>query len=345
MSTEPGEARPGPAEGNERATVGGLLAAVFRVVAPTAVMTALLFYFGWARTEAAAQRAGIDQSLFGFSTNDYLLRSVSPLFRPFGVGLLFAVIAVIAGGLAKRHISSLVAEDRISGQRLALGIGTLIVTGVLAIAVGAPQLSQVGTQKPAHLSAVLIILGAVLLRAALALDAIGNGQLGDVLGPQRDWLLGILVATVLVGMFAVILRLAFEDGAESINRFAGRLGTQSEVIVTSSTPLDIALSGVVSEVVESPAEHDVGPRFRYRGLHLLLETNDRLFLVTKGFGVAGETSAVVVIPHTDDLRLDFVISEGAGRVGLGERRSRTVQTAESARRALSSTFASDLRVR
>jgi hypothetical protein len=157
----------------------------------------------------------------------------------------------------------------------------------------------------------LTIAGALLLRAALSLDTIAGGHLSHALGPQRDWLLGIVVALVLVGMFAVVLRLAFEDGAASINRFAGRLRTQPEVIVTAKLPLDIALAGVTTETISSPPEYGVGPRFRYRGLHLLLETNDRLFLVTDGFGQASETSAVVVIPNTDDLRLDFLIAESA----------------------------------
>jgi hypothetical protein len=292
-------------------TVGRLMAGAFRVVAPTAVMTSMLFYFGWARTEAAAQRAGIDQSLFGFSTNDYLLRSVSPLFRPFGVGLLIAVVVIVAGGLTKRFLSGRVTADRFSQQHRVVGIALLLVAGVLAIAVGAPQLGRAGTQQPPHLSASLTIAGALLLRAALSLDTIAGGHLSHALGPQRDWLLGIVVALVLVGMFAVVLRLAFEDGAASINRFAGRLRTQPEVIVTAKLPLDIALAGVTTETISSPPEYGVGPRFRYRGLHLLLETNDRLFLVTDGFGQASETSAVVVIPNTDDLRLDFLIAESA----------------------------------
>jgi hypothetical protein len=60
------------------------------VLAPTTVITALLFYFGWARTNALFGRLGIDQCALGFTVQDYLLRSVNSTFRPLSVVLLAA---------------------------------------------------------------------------------------------------------------------------------------------------------------------------------------------------------------------------------------------------------------
>jgi hypothetical protein len=287
-------------------TVGRLVSGAFRVFTPTVVMTALLFYFGWARTEAAAKRAGIDQSLFGFSTNDYLLRSVSPLFRPFGLGLLVMIVVIVSAGVANRHLAGWVASGRITRPQLRVASFVFALCGIAAVAAGAPWLGEVGTQRPAHLSATLIITGALLLRSALSLADMGGTEVGGSLSSQRGWLLGVVVALVLIGMFAIVLRLAFDDGAGSIEGFAAGLSASPEVIVTATVPLDITLPGVTTEIIDSPVA-DVGPRFRYRGLHLLLETNDRLFLVTPGFGRVGETSAVVVVPDTESLRLDFVI--------------------------------------
>jgi hypothetical protein len=74
-----------------RATFKGFAA----VVAPTSAVTALLYYFGWTRTNVEATALGLDDSLFGYSVQDYLLRSMSSMFAPLVVGLL-ATLAAIA---------------------------------------------------------------------------------------------------------------------------------------------------------------------------------------------------------------------------------------------------------
>ncbi|HET9901982.1 MAG TPA: hypothetical protein VFR46_13110, partial [Actinomycetes bacterium] len=63
----------------------GALGAVITLV------TAVLFYFGWRRSDVQAGAMSIDVSLFGFSSQDYVLRSISSLYLPllvvFGLGL------------------------------------------------------------------------------------------------------------------------------------------------------------------------------------------------------------------------------------------------------------------
>ncbi len=49
------------------------------------VLTALLVYFGWKRADTQATVLGVDESVFGLSTQDYLLRSVDALFLPIGI--------------------------------------------------------------------------------------------------------------------------------------------------------------------------------------------------------------------------------------------------------------------
>ena len=45
------------------------------VLANVAVLTALLVYFGWTRSEVYNRRIGIDESILGMLTREYLLRS------------------------------------------------------------------------------------------------------------------------------------------------------------------------------------------------------------------------------------------------------------------------------
>ena len=76
------------------------------IVAPTTVLTALLFHIGWIRTNALFQYFGVDATALGFTTQDYLLRSTEALYVPLGtllvVGPRGRVDAWPGGGVARR---------------------------------------------------------------------------------------------------------------------------------------------------------------------------------------------------------------------------------------------------
>ena len=63
---------------------------VGEALANVTVLTGLLVYFGWRRSDVQARELGIDSSVLGMSTTDYVLRSVGPVF------LLLAVVVGIA---------------------------------------------------------------------------------------------------------------------------------------------------------------------------------------------------------------------------------------------------------
>ena len=73
--------------GGGSSSVVGLVAAV---IAPTTLITALAYYFGYRRERAFAGFSGIDVSALNFTTTDYVLRSVDALFVPAVVVLLVA---------------------------------------------------------------------------------------------------------------------------------------------------------------------------------------------------------------------------------------------------------------
>ena len=94
LVAEPAAAGPvGPAASALAATwsVTSLLAVLTKVGPPLTVVTALLIYFGWARADAQSKAMGVDVSMFGYSTQDYVLRSISTLYLPLlviaGLGL------------------------------------------------------------------------------------------------------------------------------------------------------------------------------------------------------------------------------------------------------------------
>ncbi|QWA25869.1 hypothetical protein [Streptomyces osmaniensis] len=58
------------------------------------LFTAVLFYFGWASTDAETKALGLRDTIFHLSTSDYLLRSVDALFLPAWLGTAVAFSAL-----------------------------------------------------------------------------------------------------------------------------------------------------------------------------------------------------------------------------------------------------------
>src|SRR5262249_16247728 len=69
----------------------------FQVIAgigsPIALGAALLFYFGWSRSQAEATAFGADVSVFDMSPNELALRSIDAVFLP----SLLLMLAGLAG--------------------------------------------------------------------------------------------------------------------------------------------------------------------------------------------------------------------------------------------------------
>ena len=101
-----------PDAGTAQWSVSSLLGVVTKVGPPLSIVTALLIYFGWARADAQSKAMGVDVSMFGYSTQDYVLRSISTLYLP-----LLALCGLGLGLLAlDRRLVELAAE---SGARSA----------------------------------------------------------------------------------------------------------------------------------------------------------------------------------------------------------------------------------
>ncbi|NND74515.1 MAG: hypothetical protein HKN44_05870 [Ilumatobacter sp.] len=279
---------------------------VGKVIAPTALLTAILYYFGWARTEAAAQRAGLNQALFGYSTSDYVLRSVGPLYRPIGTGIMVLLLWFVVLAGAELGLERVRDKYVDSWRTVRIVAAVLLVVSVGAVVWGAAGLEDVRTETSAHFSAYLVLAGAGILWVLLVFAKLDRGAIGRFVDARRTAVIGMIMLLILIGVFAIVLRLAFEDGAGSINGFIEGLEAEPEVVVTSDSPLDIRLEGVELEIIQADEEFGTQARFRYTGMRLLIEANDRFFLVTPDFGRGGQASAVSVVPASSGLRIDFL---------------------------------------
>jgi hypothetical protein len=140
---------PGPAPGTGESPLRSALSVLITLGPPLTIATALMFYFGWARSNTQARFMGLDVSLFGFSTQDYGLQSISTLYLP-----LLATVSLALGWLAL-HQRIDRALDRPSSRpalrtagRVALGAGLLMAASAVLIATLNRNRAPLG--HPAH---------------------------------------------------------------------------------------------------------------------------------------------------------------------------------------------------
>jgi hypothetical protein len=131
----------------------GLVAAV---VAPTTLITALAYYFGYRRERAFAGFFGIDVSALNFTTTDYVLRSVDALFVP-------AVVVLVAFGAFFVHALAGELSGRIDLAPIAAVAGLCALIVGIALLAGEPLANSYS-----YLQALGPAAGVSLLLYALA---------------------------------------------------------------------------------------------------------------------------------------------------------------------------------
>jgi hypothetical protein len=307
-SAGPAGAAPGPPiEGATRSGAGG--DHVWRAVAPLAgvlanvtVLTALLVYFGWRRSETQSQELGIDQSVLGLSTQDYLLRSIGPV--------LVLLIGVSAIGLLwvalDRQVSPWFPGGPGDPRRPPAAARTLRALRaawlVLPISVwllwfAQPSLASVLLPVSIGLGALGLVYAAHLQHPAPEPGAVSVDERRRVVVRAA---FALLLACVCVfwtaSNYAEVLGENLADGLD--------VDALPAVALYSEEPLHMTGPGVE----EDPLPGGDGElRFRYTGLRLYDHTGGRLLLVsdrwTPTYGV------VYVLDDEEPIRIDFVHDE------------------------------------
>jgi hypothetical protein len=263
-------------------------------VAPTTLVGALVFYFGWTRTRAWWLVFGVDASVLGFSNQDYVLRSVNALFPV----LLVAAVVAAAVAWAVRRTDRLVA-DIASGRagpnaphvlsRARPIIGTI---GAASIAAGVVSLFW-GLLHFAVLSALALGLGAMLVALAGRLRTNREAR-----RDRRTWETAALWAVLTLSAFWAISDFAVITGRGAARYTGNNLSLRPAVTIFSSERLGLSGPGVESGALASSERY----RFRYTGLRMLLRTGGRFLLVPEGWEPG---AAVFLIDDGPSLRFEF----------------------------------------
>jgi len=241
------------------------------------MITALMFYFGWARSNAQSQWMGIDVSLFHLSAQDYVLRSISTLFVP------LLVAAAMGIGWLELHRRIAASIDPASGSTAVRVAGaTTMYVGLAAAIVGVVLAANKLPWPPGT------VVFPLLLAAGTALAAYGHHlvragtQPPAAHGPARwqgvleNLLVGVVVA---IAVFWAVGEYAGIVGRGIAEDFERKPSSLPHATAISETPLGFDAPNVATTPIM------VGPKALYRttGLRLLGESGGRLFLLNDGW--------------------------------------------------------------
>jgi len=273
------------------------------IVAPTTLLTALLYYFGWSHAYWFCDYFGVNSTVLGFTSTDYMMRSVDALFVPLTVAASAALLAVwghtalrarLAGGSRPRALRVLVPAAMVLGGLLLLGGFVSVFTATV--------LSE-------HLVAAPLSLGfgVLLLVYALHLQRLVTGRpqaAGSGSSRGRGWAAAAEWAVVFV-LVGLSLFWAATDYSAAVGRsragdFVAGLARYPSVVVYSARSLSLRAPGVTQVRCQDP---EAAYRYRYDGLKLVLQSGDEyLFLPAKWTAASG---VAILIPKSDSLRLEF----------------------------------------
>jgi hypothetical protein len=265
------------------------------LLANVSVLTALLVYFGWRRSETMAHQLGIDESILGMSTREYVLRSVRPVLT---------LLSVVAGGALlwlwfDRRIVGRIHRDDGADRAVRLGLLFLSLAWLLLplLVVGLGYVWRVAAFVVFPLSigaGVLLLLYGSQLRQQL------HGA--ERPPPGREALLrGFAAIAVCVCLFWAASNYAEVLGRSLARETAGQIDELASVVVYSPKRLHLTAPGAREQRL--PGD-DTAYRYRYRGLRLLEHTGGHFFLVSDGW--TPRYGVVMMLADGDPVRLEFV---------------------------------------
>lgn len=307
------------------------------IVAPVTVLGALLFYFGYVSSASEYAYFGIDVDTIGLSTQDYIMRSPQTLLVPLLVLALASAGFLTLNGAVRGRITSAVAQPadeankpepgthparhaehirRMVRRSRVLGLAVLTIGVVLLFtysyvrnwalyALVTPLLIGLGAAIIAYTSRILNLLQRLQEQQAPAMGKDAGAV--RVAPPRAD---SSLVARRIAGVLIyVVIAVSIFWATATVAQWSGRglaiyavehSDNLPSVILDTKERLFLRDPGI-EETLLPPSEGQTF-HYRYRGLRLLIEGQDRMFLIPDQWSA---NDATLVVPLDDSVRVQF----------------------------------------
>jgi hypothetical protein len=278
------------------------LKAIGSVVAPATLLTALMYYFGVQHAYWYFDYFGVNYTVMGLTTQDFLVRSVDGLFLP--------LAAVAAGALAVLWAYR-AGSGRLTGTTLRTvqrrAAFAALVLGVLALKLALAAVVRPDAFAGRYGLPGLCLAGGVLL-LALASHLLRRTRPASVDSPPPAWL-GVSEWAALFVVVAVGLFWAVTDYSSVVGRTRGlqtqeQLAGAPDAVLYSEERLSLPPMAADEVVCAQPEGTEGGFRYRYENLTLVFASASQYMFLPTGW--PGEGGTAIVLPRSESLRLEFV---------------------------------------
>jgi hypothetical protein len=283
-------------EGDASRTMPKWIGVVGLFIAPTTVITSLCYFYGYVATRTYFSYFGIDTDAIGFTSTDYVIKSVPALYVPLVVGLLAWLAMLWAGEYLRRLLQS--------GRRTRL----LRRLAWVALAVGAVGVARaiVGLTKPDWAPIHVDAVTPVALGLGTALLMVGFWMLAGTRDPnvprpfaaaERGSLV-VAAGAIVVALFWVTNMFATFRGQDLARNTNAGLWSRANVVVLdveATQDLPLLLDNQV-KVSWAPLGSDSTAKsafLRYECFRALAVHNDRWVLVPARWAPAAGFAVIV----------------------------------------------------
>lgn len=303
MSQPPDEQAPTPATGSAFDGFTHVAKSIGQLVAPTTLLTAVLFYFGWAHVYWYFDYFGVDSTTLNPSIREYLMRTIDTLFVPFTlVGVIG--MAVLWGYLALPDSLRARQPGRRATTVIALVGAAVLVNGLSRIYVVTPLNKGLCVAPVSIIAGVLVFwLLAVLRRKRLRERLPAAAPPPSQAAAVAEWV--ILFIMVGINLFWIATDYSVAVGQTRAREWAAQLPTGSHVIIYSEKELHLSGSDVRTTSCGADPGTGSAYRFRYDGLVPLNRIGDHYVLVPRTWRPGHGAAIVLPAQSPGAIRFEF----------------------------------------
>jgi len=273
------------------------------VVAPSTLLTALMYYFGREEYAGFFWYLGADVTVFDLTVQDYWINSVNGFIPPLIVAAGITLLVLWAHQLV---LGVLHARTRRIVLRTVIPICAIAGLFLVSMAMTDLFIAPVFTASFLEGRGLSFSVGVLLLTYAVRLLrlVIAERQPKQVL--QRvpgamalvEW--GAVFVLVSVGLFWAVGSYAINVGLRDAQQIETSLSSRPDVVAYSEKRLILRGPGVREVDCHDP---DAAYRFRYDGLKFILQAGNQYLILPAAWTRANGTA--IVIPRVDKIRLQF----------------------------------------
>jgi hypothetical protein len=265
---------------------------------PVALITAVFVYFGWAWTSAVAGALGQSDTVYGYSTRDYVLRSVHGLYFPVLVLTASALLLLIAHQQVQRALRGGNARWAGPAAWALIGLGAIVLCYGIGYALWffEAQKAFVDVTGPLALGvgALLISYGGWLRSQAR------RGPGAGLPTWQRAFAAGMLMSIAALSLFWAVGNYAQVRGRQDAELLiAGYPDVLPAAVVYSARDLGLQPDAAVQTLTNGDTRYN----FRYSCLRLLDHVAGTWYLLPENWEYSNR---LIMLGDDTDLRFELI---------------------------------------